>query len=128
MQRYSRNRQAIIDCLINTTSHPTADWVYSRLKPDYPNMSLATVYRNLSQLKEAGVIRSVGTVNGQERFDGNIVPHTHVVCVKCGRMDDVHDVPLPEKLTEKVTSSTGYAVISAQLRFDGVCADCLEKQ
>ena len=111
---------------MNTTSHPTADWVYSHLKPDYPNMSLATVYRNLSQLKEAGVIQSVGTVRGYERFDGNTTPHTHIVCTECGRVDDVSDIGLPDKMAEKASSSTGYSVTSAHLIFDGVCSECLE--
>ena len=80
IQRFSKKRQAIYDCLRSTTSHPTADWIYHQLHPDFPDLSLGTVYRNLSQLKNAGLIQSVGVVAGQERFDANISPHTHLIC------------------------------------------------
>ena len=53
IQRFSKKRQAIYDCLAGTTSHPTADWIYHQLHADYPDLSLGTVYRNLTQLKDA---------------------------------------------------------------------------
>ena len=124
MKRYSRNRQAIIDCLCKTKTHPTAEWVYMQLKPDYPNLGLATVYRNLAQLKEDGAIRSVGTVLGKERFDGDVTPHSHVICTKCGKTADVKDVPVPSDIANEVYADTGFTVTGSDVKFYGLCADC----
>ena len=68
-RKHSRKRDAILECLRCTTSHPTAEWVYTQLKPTIPDLSLATVYRNLAMFKDEGTIDSVGVYNGLERFD-----------------------------------------------------------
>lgn len=128
MQRYSKKRQAVLDCLRGTTEHPTAEWIYARLKPVYPDLSLATVYRNLNQLEEAGLIRSMGSVNGQERYDANVRPHPHVVCTRCGRMVDVEELPFSEETVHWVEETTGFRIESASLRFSGLCGECREKE
>ena len=69
VRKHSRKRDAILECLRCTTSHPTAEWVYTQLKPTIPDLSLATVYRNLAMFKAEGTIDSVGVYNGLERFD-----------------------------------------------------------
>ena len=128
MQRYSKNREAILTCLRSTESHPTADWIYAQLKPDYPDLSLATVYRNLSALKESGLIRSVGVVNGQERFDATTESHPHAVCSRCGKMIDLSDLLVPHELVAAVQAETGFAVSEAVLQFTGLCPECKSKQ
>ena len=128
MQRYSKNREAILACLRSTKSHPTADWIYAQLKPDYPDLSLATVYRNLSALKESGQIRSVGVVNGQERFDAMTESHPHAVCSRCGKVIDLSGVPVPHELIDAVQAETGFAVSEAVLQFTGLCPECKSKQ
>lgn len=123
MERFSRNREAILDCLRGTTAHPSAEWVYAQLKPVNPSLSLGTVYRNLCQLKDAGVIRSVGVVAGQERFDGDVSAHAHVMCTRCGR---VVDLPINEAITSVVQfagDATGFQVTAPN--FAGICPDCL---
>ncbi len=77
-KKFSRKREAILTCLHGTTCHPTAEWVYQQLKPQFPDLSLGTVYRNLAAFKAEGVIDSVGVVNGLERYDGNTIPHARV--------------------------------------------------
>ena len=124
MQRYSRKRQAILDCLRNTTEHPTAEWICARLKPAFPELSLATVYRNLTQFKDDGIICSVGKVNGQERFDANAAPHTHAVCAHCGRVVDVPGVSLPETLFSRVREIVGFEVHTSLVSFTGICPAC----
>ena len=74
-RKHSRKRDAILECLRCTTSHPTAEWVYTQLKPTIPDLSLATVYRNLAMFKDEGTIDSVGVYNGLERFDFRTDPH-----------------------------------------------------
>ena len=128
MQRYSKNREAILACLRSTKSHPTADWIYAQLKPDYPDLSLATVYRNLNALKDAGLIRSVGIVDGQERFDAMTEPHPHAVCARCGNMIDLSGVLVPHELIDAVQAETGFAISEAVLQFTGLCPECKSKQ
>ena len=128
MQRYSKNREAILACLRGTKTHPTADWIYAQLKPDCPELSLATVYRNLNALKEQGKIRSVGIVNGQERFDAMTQPHPHAVCARCGAVIDLSGVPVPRELIDAVQAETGFSIREAVLQFTGLCPECKSKQ
>ena len=85
IRKHSKKRDAILNCLRETDAHPSAEWVYSRLKPQIPDLSLGTVYRNLALFKETGEAISLGTVMGLERFDGRTDPHIHFVCTRCGR-------------------------------------------
>lgn len=125
MKRYSKNREAILECLKSTKSHPTAEWVYARLKPDFPCLSLGTVYRNLTQLKEAGLINSVGSVAGYEHFDADISPHNHVICTTCGNIVDLTATPDMDKLMGEVGRQTDFGI--AQIKFLGVCTHCKSK-
>lgn len=123
MQRFSKKRQAIYDCLCTTNSHPTADWIYQQLHPAYPDLSLGTVYRNLSQLKEAGMIQSVGVVNGQERFDADVTAHPHLVCTGCGTVTDLK-LDLPNSLMVKAQEQSGFMITGISLRLQGQCPAC----
>ena len=69
MQKKSRKRDAILACVCSTDTHPTAEWVYTQLKPEIPDLSLGTVYRNLAMFRREGIIGSAGVVNGLERYD-----------------------------------------------------------
>ena len=82
--RYSPKRDAILQCLRSTTCHPSAEWVYSQLKPRIPDLSLATVYRNLARFRAEGAVQVIGCVDGEDRYDGNTAPHGHFVCRTCG--------------------------------------------
>lgn len=123
-----RKRNAILSCLRRSHEHPSAEWVYTQLKPQYPDLSLATVYRNLSLFKQQGLIASLGTVGGVERFDGNTAPHVHFVCNCCGRVTDLPGVPLPENLYPQAEAETGGAVAGCSLTFTGACRSCHIKQ
>ena len=126
-QQQSRKREAILTCLRGTTCHPTAEWVYQQLKPEYPDLSLGTVYRNLAAFKAEGVIDSVGVVNGLERYDGNTIPHAHIVCESCGAVLDAETIELPDELLAHVQQDTGCEIRRYQISFTGVCPNCLQK-
>ena len=119
-----RKRDAILNCVKETTVHPSADWVYARLKPDISDLSLGTVYRNLSLFKEQGLILSLGTVKGVERFDGNTDPHVHFICNGCGCVLDLQQMELPTALTQAAAELSGANVQSCQLTFTGYCSEC----
>ena len=125
--KHFRKRDAILTCLRQTTVHPSAEWVYAKLKPEYSDLSLGTVYRNLALFKEQGLITSLGTVNGVERFDGNTDPHVHFICTDCDAVIDLMDMDVPESLKAIAESCCGGQVTDCQLSFTGQCKDCTEK-
>ncbi|MDR2630797.1 MAG: transcriptional repressor [Spirochaetaceae bacterium] len=92
-RKHSKKRDAILEMIRSTASHPGAQWVYEQLKPVIPDLSLGTVYRNINFFREEGLVVSLGVVNGEERFDGDVRPHPHLVCRRCGR---VVDLPCPD--------------------------------
>ena len=69
--KHFRKRDAILDCISRTKCHPTADWVYAEVRKVIPNISLGTVYRNLSMLAENGTIQKLNIGTTVEHFDGN---------------------------------------------------------
>ena len=79
-----RKRNAILSCLRCTDQHPSAETLHQMLQQEHPDISLATVYRNLAFFKSQGMIASLGAVNGVERFEANVQPHVHFICGCCG--------------------------------------------
>lgn len=119
MQKHSRKRDAILACLQSTKSHPSAEWVYAQLKPTIPDLSLGTVYRNLAEFRRSGQIVSVGTVDGTERFDADMAPHTHFICRTCGAVIDLSEVDLPAPV-----SDCG-RVEEVSVVYYGTCKNCM---
>ena len=126
--KHFRKRDAILTCLRETDVHPSADWVFAQLKPEIPDLSLGTVYRNLNLFKEQGKIVSLGTVKGVERFDGNTDPHVHYICTSCGCVLDLSGVAVPGELQSAVAQTTGGEVTGCQLTFTGVCMKCRKEE
>ena len=90
--RYSKKREAILAVIRGTSTHPSAEWIYHQLRPTHPDLSLGTVYRNLTFFQENGQVQSVGVVRGQERFDAIVTPHSHFMCNCCGTVLEVPDI------------------------------------
>ena len=116
-----RKRNAILGCLMNTDTHPSAEMVHQMLQETHPDISQATVYRNLALFKKQGKIMSVATVNGIERFDANTEPHVHFICNECDAVMDMHQIPVP---TELGANCAGCKVETCQLTFTGLCDKC----
>jgi Fur family peroxide stress response transcriptional regulator len=130
-RKHSGKRDAILETIQSTDTHPGAQWVYERLKPRIPNLSLGTVYRNISLFREEGLVVSVGVVNGEERFDAVTEPHPHLVCGRCGRVLDLPGLDLPGMLGKKFKFPPEYAGFVPDLRktvFYGVCETCTARQ
>ena len=121
--RYSKKREAILTAIQGTSCHPSAEWVYQRLKPRHPDLSLGTVYRNLSFFLERGLIQSVGVVQGQERFDGIVTPHSHFICNCCGCVLDL-PITLGDDLELAVSRQYGLMTERHELTFYGLCPSC----
>lgn len=81
-------RYEIIKIIAESKSHPSANDVYNKIKSVYPMISLNTVYKNLSMLSELHQIREIKTLQNAVHFDGDITPHGHFICERCGKIDD----------------------------------------
>ena len=123
VRKHSRKRDALLQKLRSTDCHPSAIWIYEQVRKEIPDLSLGTVYRNLSVFKDEGLIVTVGTVKGQERYDGNTREHTHFICMDCGDIIDVEldtDSLLEDGLEEKYKLE----IYHKQLTFYGKCSKC----
>ena len=87
--KYSRQREAIKNFLMNRNDHPTADTIYTCLREEYPNISLGTVYRNLSLLEEIGEISKISVGSGADHYDGDTTQHQHFICTRCNQVYDI---------------------------------------
>ncbi|MEG2377157.1 MAG: transcriptional repressor [Clostridia bacterium] len=126
-RNFSHKRQAILETIRGTKSHPSAEWVMGELEKRYPNLSLATVYRNIARFKEDGEIMSVGVVDGHERFDGIAVPHPHFICTSCGAVIDVDIEASGDSLSDEVSNRYGVTTEHYDFTFYGKCTNCLNK-
>ena len=126
-QKNFRKRNAIYDCLCQSKAHPSAETIYTQLKPQIPDLSLATVYRNLNLFKQQGLVISVATVGGVERFDGNVEPHVHFICTDCGAVIDLENMTVPHSLSATAEQSIGGRIAECQLSFTGTCRNCINK-
>jgi Fur family ferric uptake transcriptional regulator len=113
----------ILDELRKLKSHPTAAGLYQIVLHRLPRISLGTVYRNLDLLSRTGVIQKLEFGSEEARFDGNMTPHHHIRCVKCGRVDDIHHPPL-DLLGGVKNDFNGYCVLGHRIEFFGVCPQC----
>ncbi|MBN7572473.1 transcriptional repressor [Clostridium sp. 2-1] len=116
-------RLAVYNYLINTTSHPSADVIYSDIHIQYPTMSLATVYKALKTLVDVGLIQEINVGEGNFRYDGNLLPHPHLQCLSCGRVDDFKDLSL-DNLNALAKEHTDYQIVSNKVYFYGYCSNC----
>lgn len=123
-QKHFRKRDAILDYLRQSTAHPSAETIYTDLKPQIPDLAMGTVYRNLTLFKQQGLVSSVATVSGVERFDGNTAPHVHFICTDCDAVIDLHQMNVPETLRATAEACCGVQVSGCQLSFTGVCRNC----
>lgn len=123
IQRYSKQRESILRYLQSVTSHPTAETVYMQVRKEIPNISLGTVYRNLNQLAEEGTILRLTANNGADYYDARIQQHHHVLCTRCGKIEDILE-PLGDTLDAFAAQVTKYTALSHALHFYGICPQC----
>jgi len=125
-RRMTKQKKAIYNILRSTSIHPSVEWIYAEASKIMPDISLATVYRNLSSLCQDGLITEMQYTKLQTRFDGNPSPHYHFVCLDCGRILDAE--PDLEKLRigiEELALVSPMGQISGhRLEFYGHCREC----
>ena len=123
MIKQTKQKEAILRVLKGTTCHPAADWIYTEVRKEIPNISLGTVYRNLKLLQERKEILGLELSCTFSRFDGRRDNHYHFRCQKCDQVFDV-DEPINKEMDERVAQETGFEVLCHQLEFRGLCKEC----
>lgn len=125
--RITETRKAVIDFIIQSHDHPSADMIYQELLPAFPNMSLATVYNNLKVLIDEGFVSELKVRNDTTTYyDFMGHQHLNVICEKCGRIADM-DLDLPD-VQQEAADQTGYQITKSQMVVYGICPDCVARQ
>ena len=128
-RRMTKQKKAIYNILLNTTTHPTAEWIYLEASKIMPDISLATVYRNLASLSQDGLIAEMEYTKLQTHYDGNPKPHYHFVCSNCGKILDFEpkQKELRASIEEIARASAIGQIVGHRLEFYGNCRECLDK-
>ena len=108
-------------------SHPTAAELYESVRHELPRVSLGTVYRVLRRLSADAAVQTIQAAGASARFDADTSAHHHVRCARCGRVDDLPAVALPD-IVETFRASTEYELIGLQLELTGICPRCCRRR
>ncbi len=119
----TRQRQIIFDIIREADFHPTAEQIYLEAKRRMPSIAMGTIYRNLGLMVDAEEIRRVVIANEPDRFDRTLKPHHHMICIRCGRVEDV----ALEGLRAYIEDHAGVDVESYDLSIRYICPACREK-
>ena len=127
IMKYSRQRAAIEAFLKTRKDHPTADVVYQHVRQEFPNISLGTVYRNLTQLSDAGMISRLhfNEIN-TDCFDATTASHQHFVCSSCHAVSDIEMCDISYIRDEAAKNFNG-RIDTYNIYFTGLCESCLGK-
>lgn len=123
--RYSRQREAIKEFLITRTDHPTADVVYQNVRMEFPNISLGTVYRNLTLLADIGEVLRLRVGDGTDHFDHDMSNHYHFICQDCGCVIDLK-MDSMEQINELAKKNFDGIITDHVAYFTGSCRQCMK--
>lgn len=127
MLRMTQQRELILKELKKFKGHPSADELYEKVRKKLSHISLATVYRNLEILAEAGQVSKIEISGRQKRFDNELHHHDHVYCLECHRVDNI-DLDKESRGALEPQDHSGYEIDGYRIEFKGVCPDCLNKK
>ncbi|MCM1326852.1 MAG: transcriptional repressor [Bacteroidales bacterium] len=119
----SKQRDMIKAFLMERKDHPTADVVYMNVRKQYPNISLGTVYRNLTLLSDLGEIKRLRVGDGVDHFDADTSPHYHFVCTECGSVTDL-DMPSIDSIVDIAGADFDGSITGHVTYFYGTCGNC----
>ena len=123
LRRYSRQRERIYQAVHASREHPSAQMVYDLLREEMPRLSLGTVYRNLHQMAQDGMLQELEGPTA--RFDACLAPHAHIRCTCCGRVMDLS--ALEEPAPVRSAAEAGWQVERYSLMLEGICPACAGK-
>lgn len=126
LRRNTMQRGLVLNAVASYHGHPTADDVYGILHQAYPDISKATVYRNLNILCDDGELFRLSIPNQADRFDYANEAHYHTKCIVCGKVEDLHSKTLAQ-MKSKLEDETGYELDTYKMVFEGICPDCKKR-
>jgi Fur family ferric uptake transcriptional regulator len=129
MLRNTNQRQIILEELQGLTSHPSASVLHEIVRQRLPRISLATVYRNLELLTKLGLVKKLAMSGGETHFDAATIPHNHIRCLQCDRIDDI-DIPvLRSPCVQDYSESTNssYLIKGCNVEYYGLCPECQQQ-
>ncbi|MGL5615209.1 MAG: Fur family transcriptional regulator [Sarcina sp.] len=118
-------RLAVYKYLKGTDEHPSAETIYKAIQEEYPTMSLATVYKTLKTLAEVNLVLELNLGEGNFRYDAKTEDHSHIQCVKCGKVVDLFGLEV-EDLNNTASKISNFEILNSQSYFYGVCGECKE--
>lgn len=120
----TQQRRKILEIVMESTDHPTAEQVFDKARTAMPNIGLGTVYRNLNYLADQGEIRRLAIPDEPVRFDPTTQAHSHLRCIKCGKIIDVmvEHYELPKDFYKE-----GMQILDYSLMANCICKDCAEQ-
>lgn len=123
--RITPQRKAICQTLADSEEHPSAQMIFDQLRPEFDNLSLATVYNTLEALTQLGVVNILGEIGADTavRYDADTGPHVNLACVRCHRIIDIPSKHVSD-LDAEVEQTSGYALLGARVLYYGLCPDC----
>jgi len=123
--RITPQRVAILDYLLKTVDHPSAEYIHKVIQKKYPMVSLSTVYKTLDLLKEKKLINEI-EVDGETRFDAHTDAHINLVCMNCGKIDDLDEESLND-IQNRAARKSKYHILKGSFELFGYCNDCKSK-
>jgi Fur family peroxide stress response transcriptional regulator len=123
--RITPQRIAIVDYLLKTEDHPSAELIHKVVRKRYPMVSLSTVYKTLDLLREKKLVNEI-EVEGEARFDAHTDEHINLVCMKCGKIDDIDEGSLKE-IQIKAAKKSKYLILKSNFELHGYCHNCKSK-
>ncbi len=126
---HSKQREEILDIFLKTEKHPTIDALYQLIRKKHPKIGLATVYRSMRVICDAGLAREVDFGDGVKRYEHEYQHqhHDHLVCLKCGRVIEVLS-PRIEHLQETLAKKHNFTPIRHRMEIFGTCRECKRKE
>ena len=124
--RATPQRIAISKYVLSSHQHPTAQRAYQEVKKEHPTVSLATIYTTIKILRDSGLIQELNMPKGKTRYDPNIEPHAHLLCLKCGSIRDWMDPIMPE-LIARVSDEANFTIVGSSLDLKGICERCQKR-
>lgn len=124
---YSKQREKILEVLSNNAVHPTAEKLLEILKDEGAEIGMTTLYRNLNQLAQAGMIKKIDGLEPSAHFDHNTFAHYHFICLECNRVFDIPSDVAPN-LVKNTQSATGFDIMNHDIVFHGVCSECKKRK
>lgn len=123
--RITPQRTAIVDYLLKTDDHPSAELIHKVIRKRYPMVSLSTVYKTLDLLREKKMVNEI-EVDGESRFDAHTDEHINLVCMKCGKIEDIDEDSLKE-IQMRAAKKSKYVILKSSFELSGYCSNCKSK-